>query len=57
VVTGKVTHSVDADGAHIITIRVPEILIDPDSVPTKPSRGGKVPIGPSTPDISRGSKR
>jgi hypothetical protein len=59
VVNGKnVTHGVEPDGSHVITIRVPEILIDPDSLPKKKAqRADKMVLGPSTPEMKKGSKR
>jgi hypothetical protein len=56
VANGKsVSHGVEPDGSYVITIRVPEILIDGDSLPKKkPQRADKMVLGPSAPD---GKKR
>ncbi len=52
-VTGNsVTHRVEADGSHVIQIVVPTVLVDPDKLP-KPTGAGRMPMGPSTPDISK----
>jgi hypothetical protein len=53
-VTGSaVTHRVQADGSHVVTIVVPVNLVDQDKL-LKPKASGRMPLGASTPDISKG---
>jgi hypothetical protein len=52
-VNGKaVTHRVEADGSHVIQIVVPAIFVDPEKLP-KPAGPGKMPMGPSAPDMAK----
>jgi hypothetical protein len=51
----EVKHRFEPDSALTLSITVPAALIDQDSLP-KPKTIGPMPMGPSTPDISKGGR-
>jgi hypothetical protein len=51
-VTGDaVRYKAEADGAHVITITVPPMLVDQASLPKPPAKGGG--LGAVAPDLKR----